>query len=566
VVEKPGGRRERLSVWALWVWTLVCVAWLVLVWAWSAVHLAMTVDDTFYYFKTALNVSRGLGSSFDGINSTDGYHPLWLAILALVFKPLPDDMVLLTRVVFTLQVVLVWLGGLILSRLRGASGTRVLWPLVLVLANPFTAKIVLCGQETALQFLLSSAALAVWWSLRESPGGYRPRAWAGLAAVCVLATLARLDTVFFCAVLLATPLVLPGEAERAAGVAARLRTTVLGLAIFGCLLGAFLVYRLAAFHHLMPVSGAIKQHLPDDEVAPPAARIAVIVLAVSGMVGLWLAANRRRSRMLALLTPAVAGALAVAIYNFGIRGEMSPSLIRIWYLEPFDFAGALVAGAVLAIAWHRWPFATVFGGAAGLWLALSVFSWNYRFERRSYNLYQAAERCSRWIDEHAAPGAVTAAWDAGFVGAFTRKPVMNLDGLISSWEYKEEYLDRGKVDEFLSKRQPVDFVVQYAWPTTIRAIAARFEREPLPTAPRSQTTVSGSHDKDALSGRWGVDVTPFYVAHVECTAVSVAYDPAATVGAVFYLVLSRAPVSGRTTLAEFALANRGTRSCEGFPR
>ncbi len=546
---------------AFGAWTVVCVAWLVIVWTWSALHLAMTVDDTFYYFKTALNLSHGLGSSFDGLNPTDGYHPLWLAILALVFKPLSDDMVLLTRVAITLQVVMVWLGGLLLARLREAGGAKILWPLALVLANPFAAKIVLCGQETALQFLLSSASIVIWWSLRESRQGYRPIEWVALALTCSLAALARLDTCFFCAVLLAMPLVLPGEMERKAGLAARLKTTVLGIVVFGCGLGAFLVYHLVTFHHVMPVSGAIKQHLDDDEIAPTAVRIAVIIVAVLGLAGLWLTAHRRRSRVLALLAPAIAGTLFVSIYNFGIRGEMSPSQIRIWYLEPFLLSGVLVVGAVLAI---RRPLAFSFAGAGALWLALSVFSWNYRFDSRSYNLYKVAERCSRWLDAHAAPGAVAAAWDAGFVAAFTRKPLVNLDGLINSWRYKEEYLDQGKVDEFVFKRQPVDFIIQYAWPGTVRAIAARFEHEPLPTAPRLQTTVTGSHDKRFLSGRWGVDLTSFYVAHVECATISVAYDPTATLAPVFYFVLSRTPVTSHPTLAEFAVANSHRTSCEGF--
>lgn len=545
----------------------MCAAWLIVIWMWSALHLAMTVDDTYYYFKTALNVGRGLGSSFDGINPTDGYHPLWMAVLALLFKPLPDDIVLLTRIAFTLQVVMVWAGGLLLSRLRAAGGARILWPLALVLVNPFAAKIVLCGQETALQFLLSCAALAMWWSLRDSGRstsmGYRPIEWAGLAVVCVLATLARLDTAFFCAALLAMPLVLPSDEERKAGLAARVKRTALGFAVFGGLLGAYLAYRVVVFHHLMPVSGAIKQHLDDDEIAPLAARLLVIAVSLVGIAGFWLVARRRGARVLALLAPPVAGALVVAIYNFGWRGEMSPSLIRIWYLEPFLLVAVLAVGAALATPGRRLPIA-VFGCAAGLWLALTVFSWRYRFESRSYALYQAAERCSRWADRHAEAGAVGAAWDAGFAGAFTRKPVMNLDGLISSWEYKEQYFDRGKVDEFITTRQPVDFVIQYAWPGTVRGIARRFEREPLPSAPRPQTTVTGGQDRASLSGRWGVDLAAFYVAHVECVTASVAYDPTRTVGAAYYFVLTRARLPGRSTLAEFALANQTRTSCGGF--
>ena len=38
------------------------------------------IDDAFYYYKVALNIRNGLGSTFDGINVTNGYHPLWMLV------------------------------------------------------------------------------------------------------------------------------------------------------------------------------------------------------------------------------------------------------------------------------------------------------------------------------------------------------------------------------------------------------------------------------------------------------------------------------------------------------
>jgi hypothetical protein len=43
------------------------------------------VDDGFFYLKIAKNFSCGLGSSFDSISITNGYHPLWLIILTFIF-------------------------------------------------------------------------------------------------------------------------------------------------------------------------------------------------------------------------------------------------------------------------------------------------------------------------------------------------------------------------------------------------------------------------------------------------------------------------------------------------
>jgi hypothetical protein len=42
-------------------------------------------DDSFFYIKTASNFSKGLGSTFDGINITNGYHPLYFVSLVILF-------------------------------------------------------------------------------------------------------------------------------------------------------------------------------------------------------------------------------------------------------------------------------------------------------------------------------------------------------------------------------------------------------------------------------------------------------------------------------------------------
>lgn len=43
------------------------------------------VDDGFFYLKTANNFAHGLGSTFDKVNLTNGYHPLWFLVLSFFF-------------------------------------------------------------------------------------------------------------------------------------------------------------------------------------------------------------------------------------------------------------------------------------------------------------------------------------------------------------------------------------------------------------------------------------------------------------------------------------------------
>ncbi|MEO6694032.1 MAG: hypothetical protein ABIO41_02400 [Ignavibacteria bacterium] len=42
-------------------------------------------DDSFFYIKTSYNFSIGAGSTFDLVNMTNGYHPLWFLILSCYF-------------------------------------------------------------------------------------------------------------------------------------------------------------------------------------------------------------------------------------------------------------------------------------------------------------------------------------------------------------------------------------------------------------------------------------------------------------------------------------------------
>jgi len=47
--------------------------------------LNFTNDDSFFYVKIAYNFSTGAGSTFDLVNETNGYHPLWFIILSVYF-------------------------------------------------------------------------------------------------------------------------------------------------------------------------------------------------------------------------------------------------------------------------------------------------------------------------------------------------------------------------------------------------------------------------------------------------------------------------------------------------
>lgn len=72
-------------------------------------------DDSFYYLKIADNFAKGYGSTFDRVNITNGYHPLWFFVLSIVFYfckiffTFNSDS--LYRVVFLFHIILCWLSA-----------------------------------------------------------------------------------------------------------------------------------------------------------------------------------------------------------------------------------------------------------------------------------------------------------------------------------------------------------------------------------------------------------------------------------------------------------------------
>lgn len=91
-----------------------------------------TRDDAYYYFKVAQNISEGQGSTFDGINPTNGYHPLWTLVCVPVFALARFDLILPLRILIIL-----------LAGLRAATSIFLYRLLRIVIARPIAMLVAL---------------------------------------------------------------------------------------------------------------------------------------------------------------------------------------------------------------------------------------------------------------------------------------------------------------------------------------------------------------------------------------------------------------------------------------
>lgn len=76
-----------------------------------------TRDDAYYYFKVAQNITEGQGSTFDGINTTNGYHPLWMLICLPIFALARFDLILPLRILLVVMAAISALSCVLLFRL-----------------------------------------------------------------------------------------------------------------------------------------------------------------------------------------------------------------------------------------------------------------------------------------------------------------------------------------------------------------------------------------------------------------------------------------------------------------
>lgn len=413
---------------------LAACGWIAIIWLWDAAFLALTVDDSFYYFGIARNVAAGSGLTLAGVESTSGFHPLWLLVL-VPFGPLlrasPDMAV---RVILTLQVGLVALGCMFLGRTRaGAEGRAAAVFAVCSLVFSFT-KVFVNGLESALELVFLAWVLAMAERAVEKA---EPRAVIAVGALGGVLTIARLNAIVCAVVLLA--LVVRRTRPR-------LRVTVTAAAAMLAPALAYALFLQLRFGHPMPVSAAIKYGKAffawRHAALPILVSISVLAFAVREEL--------RTARWPIWALPLLAW--------IGVQLSLDPLLRymivpEIWYLVPHATLFVLAASAAI----ERQPRLRLGGVAVAI---AAIFVWTARVRFVTYSFYAEARTVGGWLAENTPADARIAGWDCGIEAFYSKRTFLNLDGLASSWEYKTEYLDKHRTREYLTARD-VRYVAQY---------------------------------------------------------------------------------------------------------
>ncbi len=437
-------------------------------------------DDAFYYFQIAKNLADGHFSTFDGgITRTNGYHPLWLLLLTPVYWLCDPDTALFA--IKSMEIMLI--AGAVALIVLAARLAHLPWVVLFaMLPMLYRYRGLLLGLEAAAAAFLLGLLFVTLGLFARNPLRWR---WALTGVVFVLPW-ARLEYV---AISLATTGALCGiewaGRTRPHGplLSGHLRSMSC-LAAFPPLLGAgaglllYCAYNGLVFGGLVPVSGATKQALSQalweqedgysfvqnfqavraieffDGELGVALEVGVYFALVWGVY--WRCNNPRDWGVLVFLV-GLLGLAAGHLAQFSLSVlTLHPGLVGIsrWYYVPAYLLTTLLVPVrcYIAVSVIRWVLGPrmprvaavlktgVLAATAGLLFTTADFSSPRRYvdelrQRDRWGWVPSAYAGTLLLNRILPEGSIIGSWDAGIVGYYSRFPVVNLDGLVNSYEY-----------------------------------------------------------------------------------------------------------------------------------
>jgi len=435
-------------------------------------------DDAYYYLGVAKHLAAGEGSTFDGINGTNGYHPLWcwllVPIVALTHDP-GTGVRAVAALWFALAAAVPWVVFWAARRRFGdrmAATVAVIFTtlpwLSLSLARPN-------GLETPLLailvcLVLGTAERVVAHVDLPSSGGS-----VGLGALAGLATLTRLDAGFLAvAVAIAT-------ARRSYAKA------LLVAAAATLVAGPWLLWNELRFGSPLPVSGRVLALEAAKAREAHGGALSIGNLGERARIAAFDVPKLLAERALhGIPLPLAAGAAVLVLLGLGLNrwpelrwlnlfaalhyaayvlwlwtpGE---DVYRAYYFLPQVLLGSLLAAAGVESILARKAF-TKNARASIAIVGIVLLSAHAVAQANAYARDLDAKPgavASRfiygWVKEHTPEGATLAARDSGKLGWFSGRRVINLDGLANDqWFF--EALRAGTVDPYICER-PIDYLL-----------------------------------------------------------------------------------------------------------
>lgn len=421
-------------------------------------------DDAYYYLIIARNFVELGFFTFDGINETNGFHPLWQYILVIMYKVIGTDSSQSLQI-FSVKLIesMFYLGAITLSvifafRLHCQNHPlKYLWfGLFVTLLNPYYNQLFFQGMETTLTtFLLIAVLQAVITNHILI-----------FTVLLPLLFLSRLDTLIF--VIFPFWLLLMGRNKLSKE---RIILTVpLALTVL-----TYLFLNYLHFGYIKPISGILKSSFP------------WISFHFSYLLDPILFAFKTNDYFYLFLFPNIVILLLLLVTSvFILRWKHSGAetrLIQVMIIISFFLilnlllfqkwnkqieAWYLVLPSVIIISLFIYSLSRLFQNENYLKLALLLIVLSSThlyvkkiFETPNHGPGVLIKEITNFITTEIPENDILAATDGGIIAFFAERRYVNLDGLVNSYDYQKFIKDK-KLLYFL-KSNNVSYLLVLVW-------------------------------------------------------------------------------------------------------
>jgi len=434
-------------------------------------------DDAFYYYVIARHILEQSVSSFDGINLTNGFHPLWQAICLPVFYfwsgDTPVRVMLGIACVFDLLSLVFFyhiLSRVIKNPYVVLSGVAILAFHGTIIRTWFD------GLETALSIFSLLWLLHQFLNIRlKNTSTLRDHLWLGLIAA--FSFLARTDNAVVIVVLFSF-LYLPDFFTHR-----EFKNGFFASGILLILVSPWLAWNILHFGSIVQISGQIRDNTwLVNSVAEPRPfylelfygvwtshtfiRIVfekmfspVFSVPLSGFFYLALisfliylakkTSPHFRNSLYALM-PFITGVVLLYLYHAGVR-----HFVRGWYNAPvllvFTMLISLLLDVLVAHSKNdRGEKIMLFSSCLVLLILFSPYYYTRSPDRITLDPRIAA---AQWINDNTSPQVIIGAANAGIMAYYTKRTLINLDGVVNEHAFHarlannlQQYVQQSHID------------------------------------------------------------------------------------------------------------------------
>lgn len=464
------------TLWLLAALFLLTAGWMVFFQPLETAVTFSATDDGLYYPRLAQNIMERGMCTYDGVTFTNGFHPLWLLILLLVYGLIHNPWLALRgvyAVILAAQLVSFGLFVVIARRTRmTAAGLAAAVFILFINIRSFTVFFSFLESPLVLLVLLGYLAFCLQSGDRRFENPNAAFAAGLLTGICFLA---RLDSLLLPA---AYGTVLMFRLMRRRDWKSFLLSAASSAA--GCLLLTipYLLWNWINFGHLQTVSAWQKtasfspvaswklisdwclhqfiprvQHILGLNAFPPELLLGGI-LSTGMLAAVYLLTGSRRRRILEKLSFCPEFPLFVVLHTlFIVLAAPHEAAASAWYWVPEILLIALIAGTGLPeCRVRKLPVITIL-----VVLLAGIQLWIYPSLVQRKTMSRAKLEVARFLRDNTSPASRGAMFDSGIVSYFSQRDFTGLNGLIGDFQHALFIRQKKYVDVF--ERNRVDFMV-----------------------------------------------------------------------------------------------------------